>query len=483
MNRLHPNYRILACAPSDAAADVICTRLMTKFSPDKLVRLNWWQRLIASVPPNLLKYCIQFGDLFDLPTLERLGRCNVVVCTCATAGVLRRLESNVIDTPLNGAFKPLSDPYHDNFQWKQPLEMNFDVVLVDEASQAIELEAIVPLSLCRPNGVMVVAGDPKQLGAAPRSPLFKYLNHGQSILERLLHHPLYSKIAPKVVMDKEKKTKKKIYIENMGVYLVNNYRSHNSIISLSSRLFYHNSLIESGTRAEIDSMLSWQVIQERASTMPSAMVFIGVDGQHAHEIDAPSFYNETEIGKVVEVCKLLMKDTQVAVSTADIGVIGAFRSHVLRLRQALRAEGLGAINVGTVEDYQGQEVKVAIVSTVLSTRVPQMEIDGALGLLGDSRRFNVAITRGKALVVVIGQPYCLYTDNSWRELLNYADARSLYLGMPCKLLDSVKDDERDIDDLLSEVAKVSVLGAGLENNSSYNCHQYTVGNMEWRVLL
>ena len=46
---------------------------------------------------------------------------------------------------------------------------------------------------------------------------------------------------------------------------------------------------------------------------------------------------------------------------------------------------------------------------------------GSLGLIGDHRKFNVAVTRGKALCVLIGQPYLLYTDPVWREFLEYCD--------------------------------------------------------------
>lgn len=48
-----------ACGPSDTAADVICLRLAQHMSTDQLVRINWWQRLAASVHPHILPYCPQ----------------------------------------------------------------------------------------------------------------------------------------------------------------------------------------------------------------------------------------------------------------------------------------------------------------------------------------------------------------------------------------------------------------------------------------
>ena len=104
---------------------------------------------------------------------------------------------------------------------------------------------------------------------------------------------------------------------------------------------------------------------------------------------------------------------------------------MLRIRQRLRTEGLGNINVGSVEDFQGQEVKVIVISTVQTMRVPSLEINGVLGLLGDHRRFNVSVTRGMALCMVFGQPQMLCTDAVWREFLLHCDRNNGYCGHPC----------------------------------------------------
>lgn len=68
----NPSLRILACAPSDAAADVLALRLGAHFSKAKMFRLNWWQRLLASLPAPLLPYSYQEGNLFELPPVDTL---------------------------------------------------------------------------------------------------------------------------------------------------------------------------------------------------------------------------------------------------------------------------------------------------------------------------------------------------------------------------------------------------------------------------
>ena len=84
-----------------------------------------------------------------------------------------------------------------------------------------------------------------------------------------------------------------------------------------------------------------------------------------------------------------------------------------KIRLLLRARGLGGIRVGTVDDMQGQEARIVFISTVLSKPetlppvVSGRDGDLHLGFWRNPRRFNVAITRAKALLVVLGHPSVL----------------------------------------------------------------------------
>ena len=96
---------------------------------------------------------------------------------------------------------------------------------------------------------------------------------------------------------------------------------------------------------------------------------------------------------------------------------------VKTLRLLLRARELGAVRVGTVDDFQGQEARIIFISTVLSrpADVPNAAassisrslaaqsntIDPAVGFFRNPNRFNVAITRAQALMVVLGHPLVL----------------------------------------------------------------------------
>jgi helicase MOV-10 len=118
MYRLYPTKRILACAPSDAAADVLALRLVDKLPTNSLFRLNWWQRPMQSVPTALLAVSHQASNgTFDLHPLATMLSFSVVVCTCHTAGALGLLGEDI----------------------------KFDLVIVDEASQATEGEVSIVL--------------------------------------------------------------------------------------------------------------------------------------------------------------------------------------------------------------------------------------------------------------------------------------------------------------------------------------------------
>ena len=76
--------KILCCAPSDEAADVLTRRVGELGSPS-ILRLNWWQRKQDSVAPALLRYCYTRDGQFDVPSRNSLKNKTVVITTCACA--------------------------------------------------------------------------------------------------------------------------------------------------------------------------------------------------------------------------------------------------------------------------------------------------------------------------------------------------------------------------------------------------------------
>ena len=83
----------------------------------------------------------------------------------------------------------------------------------------------------------------------------------------------------------------------LGTFLRRNYRSHKDILELPSRLFYDSCLLKWADSALVDSLVDKWCYPGEKAPIPSAALFVGVDGMHAHEIGSPSFFNLAEAGE------------------------------------------------------------------------------------------------------------------------------------------------------------------------------------------
>jgi len=164
--RLNPNARILACAPSNSAADLIAIRLTT-LSKDDLFRFYAPTRSKEAVPDDLIPYsCRCDGEShFSCPILARLKRFRVIVTTCVSASFAY------------GVGMPRG---------------HFTHIFLDEAGQATEPEAMISIKTMADNSTnIILSGDPKQLGPIIRSNVARGLGLETSYLERLMERELY----------------------------------------------------------------------------------------------------------------------------------------------------------------------------------------------------------------------------------------------------------------------------------------------------
>ncbi|CAM9527052.1 unnamed protein product [Sphacelaria rigidula] len=274
--------------------------------------------------------------------------------------------------------------------------------------------------------------------------------------------------------------------------LLNNYRSHEVLLRLPSVLFYGGSLLKSAEASLTDSMLQWEELPE-AKAFP--MIFYGVQGRDRNAVDSPSFFNPVECSKVMEIIQVLLSSSKVSVNTGDVAVICAFRMQVLKLRKLLRDNGLGGINVGQVEDFQGGEKKVIIVSTTLSRR-HRVEKEAKIGFLGDPKartsstqprpcKFNVALTRAQALAVVVGNPNLLVTEDYWKDLLLFCRDNGAIRGCACPALQVEGREDRA--GFMEAVLQQSLLGGGgmdlMYPDYAGGGGYYDQDDLQWRVML
>ena len=124
------------------------------------------------------------------------------------------------------------------------------------------------------------------------------------------------------------------------------------------------------------------------------MIFHGVIGQDLKEESSPSFFNIEEVIIVRDYIKKLLEMKDNKVSQAEIGVIAPYRRQVQKIRQKLQKDGYRNVMVGSTEEFQGQERRIIIVSTVRSNpEYVHTDNQYKLGFLKNPKRFNVAITR------------------------------------------------------------------------------------------
>ncbi|XP_035379560.1 RNA helicase Mov10l1 [Electrophorus electricus] len=377
-----PGSRVLVCTPSNSAADLICIRLHESgyLHDASLARVNATCRQEEYIPEVLRQYS-RAGEDVRHASFHR-----IVVSTCSSAGMFYQIGLRV---------------------------GHFTHLFVDEAGQATEPECLIPLGLLsEKTGQVVLAGDPRQLGPIVKSKLSEVFGLGVSLLERLMATPLYS-------------CNERGYNPLLVTKLVYNYRSHEVLLALPSRLFYGGELCVRSQRAVVDSLCHWS----RLPTKGFPLIFHGVRGTEMREGSNPSWFNPAEAVQVMFYCCQLAKRLYNPIMATDIGIIAPYKKQVEKIRVLLHRVGLADIKVGSVEEFQGQEFLVIILSTARSNEaLPSSDLQNSLGFLSNPKRFNVAITRPKALLVVIGNPHILVKDPCFHALLQYAYENGAFLG-------------------------------------------------------
>jgi helicase MOV-10 len=390
IRKAHPNSRILACAPSNSASDLLLERLMISVEKRDMLRLNAYTRPIDEVTQKILPYCLIENNFFCTPDQASLMNYHVVVTTYWSAAMLDAQEIQ---------------PGH------------FTHIFLDEAGQGTEPEAMVPIAnLANSNTVVVLAGDHQQLGPLIRSPVALKFGLDKSYLERLSTLTTY--------LPASANGKSLVYNNSLVTKLVRNYRSHPAILDLPSRLFYDGELVACADESR-NSLVEWDELPNKRFPV----LFIGIEGRDEREGTSPSWFNAQEASRVVDIVKKVKDYRRSRVNLTDIGVISPYNQQVNKLKKALASQNLGDVKVGSVESFQGQEKRVIIISTVRSSK-EHVEVDKkhSLGFLTNPKRFNVAITRAKALLIIVGNPHVLSQDRCWNELLRYCRENNSYIG-------------------------------------------------------
>jgi len=211
------------------------------------------------------------------------------------------------------------------------------------------------------------------------------------------------------------------------IQLCQSYRAHPAILKSYSELFYAGRLLSVANPAVTHSLLSWSELPN--STVP--ILVRHTEGEEDREADSPSWFNQTELEEVMNVIVSLKGEFPEILSNEEIGVITPYRKQVTKLRMFLHSKGpsFRGIKVGVTEEFQGREKRVIIISTVRSMK-ENLKYDARfkLGFLRNPRRLNVAISRARALLVVIGNAALLSNDPYWMKFFAYCNEMQCYVG-------------------------------------------------------
>ena len=394
-----PSARIVICAPSNTACDVVVERLAPFVSPREMLRLVAFSRDKATVPDHILQYTNyeEQQDCFISPDPSAIKKYKIVAVTVSSGGKL----------PNNGVLN------------------HFTHVFIDEAGHSIESEAIGCLAqVTKQNAqkppAVVLAGDPKQLGPIIRSEIAKTFGLDKSLLERLSEMEPYAR-------NDEADALGNHYDKRMITKLVHNYRSHPTILDLPNKAFYDGDLIAEADIARSHRFVDWEHLPKRGFPI----IFHGIEGEDMRESNSPSWFNPDEAQIVKMYVDLLVKDTRKnKCKPEDIGIIAPYHRQVQKIRMLLGAHGYSDCKVGSVEEFQGSERPVIIISTVRSTvDYISFDLKHKLGFLSNEKRFNVAVTRAQALLIMIGNPFTLENDPNWKSMIDHTLYGGGYTGV------------------------------------------------------
>ncbi|KAK6805384.1 hypothetical protein RDI58_003169 [Solanum bulbocastanum] len=271
------------------------------------------------------------------------------------------------------------------------LNRGFDVVIIDEAAQAVEPSTLLPLS----NGCKQVflVGDPVQLPATVISPIAGKFGYCTSLFERL---------------------QRAGYPVQM---LKTQYRMHPEIRNFPSREFYKEAL-EDGPDVEEQTKRSWH---EYRCFGPFCFFDIH-DGKESQPSGSGSWQNVDEVEFVLAMYHKLVSRYPELKSSSRLAIISPYRHQVKLLRQKFRetfgVESDKVVDINTVDGFQGREKDVAIFSCVRASK------DKGIGFVADYRRMNVGITRARSSVLVVGSASTLRRDARWQNLVESAEKRN-----------------------------------------------------------
>ncbi|HRY30177.1 MAG TPA: AAA domain-containing protein [Elusimicrobiota bacterium] len=272
---------------------------------------------------------------------------------------------------------------------KSMLREKFDVAVLDEASQATEPLSWIPISLA---DKVVFAGDPLQLPPTIYSPEAARGGLKTTLMERL------SESLPQA----------------MRTLLRVQYRMNKTIMGFSSERFYEGKLeADESVRDHLAVHLPG-VLENELTRGP--LVYVDTAGTGFSEVWNELLDSRENEGEAALALRLWNELEAAGIKRRQAAIISPYAAQV----KILKGRAPRGLEVGTVDGFQGREKEVVLVSLVRSNE------KGEVGFLGDTRRMNVAMTRARRLLVVIGDSATISQHPFYAAFLDYAEQNGSY---------------------------------------------------------
>lgn len=398
--------RVLACAPSNLAVDNLCERLLA--SGEQVLRLGHPARVLPELREHTLDLLVESHA--DTRLARKLAR--------EAFALFRQAKKFTRAKPEPGARRDLRREGRDMLADARRLEAQviehildrativcatltgldaallgrrtFELAVIDEAAQATEPACWPALLRC---GRVVLAGDHCQLPPTILSPEAAAEGFGVSLLERMV--ALYGPMATR----------------RLDVQ----YRMHEAIMAFPSAEFYEGTL-------QAHPSVAGHLLSELpgVSALPlttAPLEFLDTAGADYDEQVEPGGESRRNPGEADLVCRRVRALLAAGVAAADMAVIAPYAAQVRLLRERLALPGL---EIDSVDGFQGREKEAVVLSLVRSNR------EGEVGFLADVRRMNVAMTRARRKLLLIGDSATLSTHPFYQGLFAHCETTGAY---------------------------------------------------------
>ncbi|XP_020234153.1 helicase sen1 [Cajanus cajan] len=272
----------------------------------------------------------------------------------------------------------------------------FKFLVIDEAAQLKECESTIPLQLPGLNSCILI-GDERQLPAMVKSKIADKAEFGRSLFERL-------------------------GLLGYKKHMLNvQYRMHPSISMFPSKEFYDQQLSDAPTVRE--TSYDRRFLDGK---MYSSYSFINIPKGKEQSNHDHSLMNKIEVAAISEIIGCLKKEFFKTRKKVSIGIISPYKAQVSEIQKKVKkytsvSDSHFSVTVRSVDGFQGGEEDIIIFSTVRSNGC------GKVGFLSNRQRANVALTRARYCLWILGNAATLINSNSvWRKLVLDAKKRHCF---------------------------------------------------------